>query len=60
MCVCDLILENHRCIHISQNLSYGFFVVGRDRRMDWQSFSFISYIVWGDMGDTVVKIRTCE
>jgi len=23
-----------------------FFVIGRDRRMDWQSFSSISYVVW--------------
>jgi len=62
-------------MHIYQNSFYGSFVVGRDKRMDWKSFSFISYVVWEmwygyvvcemwygrcGMGDAVVKIRMCE
>ena len=35
--ICDLILENHRYMHIYQNSFYWFFVVYRDRGMDWLS-----------------------
>ena len=54
---CDQILENCWYTHIYQNLFYWFFVVYRDRGMDWLSFSFMSKAVWEIQQQTARQVN---